>query len=375
MPVRIVHGCGALERLGGIGALLGKRPFLVTGKSSARKSGALDAVLAQLPDTVVYEGIEENPTDADCDEAAQACRDAGCDWVVALGGGSPMDAAKAVAGLAKHEGLCRGYFGKGAFKNGALPIVAIPTTAGTGSEVTPYAVLVDHEKRTKRTIGGDCLFAHTAILDPELTRTMPRGVTLSTGLDALAQAMEGMVSKKATALGNVLALDTVRLVRAWLPKVLEDGGDLEARGAMLYAAMLSGCIIAQSGTTLVHGMGYYYTLECGVGHGLANALLLPPLFRFNAHELPAEVAAIAQALGQPCEAKPKSAAEAIVAGLHALYAACGLSPKASDAGVEAPKLRHFASDVSADPYRFRNQPGEIDKETVLRFYQEAQQGA
>lgn len=374
MPVRIVFGCGAIEQLGETGASLGRRAFLVTGRRSARTSGALDAVCAQLPDVVVYEGIEENPTDAACDEAAQACRDAGCDWIVALGGGSPMDAAKAIAGLAKHDGPCRDYFGKGTFTNGALPIVAIPTTAGTGSEVTPYAVLVDHEKRTKRTIGGDCLFPHTAILDPEWSRQMPRSVTLSTGLDALAQAMEGMVSKKATALGNVLALETVRLVRAWLPRVLEDGEDLEARGAMLYAAMLSGCIIAQSGTTLVHGMGYYYTLECGVGHGLANALLLPPLFRFNAGELPETVAVLAGALGRPCEAKPKAAAGAIVAGLHALYADCGLSPKASDAGVEPHKLRHFAADVSADPYRFRNQPGGIDEAQVLRFYQEAQQG-
>ena len=379
MPTEIVYGPGCLEDLGERCAASGARPLLITGRRSARQSGALDRALSQLPDATVFDDVEENPSTATCDRAAERCREHDCGVIVAIGGGSPMDVAKAAAGLALNDGPCAQYFGRETFPRGALPVIAVPTTAGTGSEVTPYAVIVDRQddgkQAAKRTIGGRDLFPALALLDPNLSVTMPPSVTANTGLDALSQAMEGMASKKSTPLGDALALEACRIVKRWLPVAIENGSDLEARGHMLYAAMLSGCIIAQSGTTLVHGMGYYFTLECGVPHGLANALLLAPLFQFNADHLPGTVAAMAGALGFPCDPEPRHTRKAIGEALHALLEECGVSPAARDAGVDRGLLESFAQDVAGDPYRFRNQVGEISQSAILRFYQAAYEGA
>jgi alcohol dehydrogenase class IV len=374
MPTEIVFGLGCLKELGDRCSPLGKRPLVVTGRRSARESGTLARVLDQLPGAVLLDGIDENPDDKACNKAASLCRKEGCDLVLGLGGGSAIDVAKAAALLAANEGLCVDYYGSARYEHAPLPIVAIPTTAGAGSELTPYSVIVDSAKMRKSTIGGKELFPRLALLDPELTFTLPRSVTASTGLDALSQAMEGMVSRKATPISDTLALDVCRLVKQWLPCAVADGADVEARSHMMYAAALSGCVIAQTGTTLVHGMGYYYTLECGVAHGLANALLLPPLFQFNAFHQPDKVAAIASALGHPCDADPRSVSASIGTALHELLGEVQVSPAAKDAGVQEDRLGDFAREVSSDPYRFRNQVGEVDQERVLSFYRQSWRG-
>lgn len=374
MPTEVVFGPKSLMELRAKSAHLGSKPFVVTGRNSARVSGALDHVLKQFPDSVIFSDVEENPATDICDQAAAQCRKSGRDFVVAIGGGSPMDVGKAVAGLIANPGPCRELFGTDTLRNGALPIAAVPTTAGTGSEVTPYSVLVDAESRTKRSIADRALFPAVAILDPELTRTMPPSVTASTGLDALSQAMEGFVSRKSTPIGDALALEACRIIRRRLPSAVADGNDLEARADMMYAAMLSGCVIAQSGTTLVHGMGYAYTTRSRVPHGLANALLLAPVFRFNAIHAPEKVAALAGALGYPASPQPSEAGSAITRAVYELLRECGASPAAKDAGVNSDLLPAFADEVASEPYRFRNQLGEITRDQVLAFYEASYEG-
>lgn len=372
LPTEVRFGAGCFNGLAACCRALGRKPFIVTGRHSARAIGALDRAVAQLPGAVVYDRAGENPTTGQCDAAARVCRESRCDIVIAIGGGSPMDVAKAVAGLALNEGACAEFIGSDRFTEGALPIIAVPTTAGTGSEVTPYSVLVDTSENQKRTIKGRALFPRVALLDPELTASLPPDVTAYTGLDALSQAMEGLVSRKRTAVGDILALEACRLVRQWLPRAVSVPDDLEARGGMLLAAMLSGGVIAQSGTTLVHGMGYYYTLHCGLQHGLANGLLLAPVFRHNAVHLPETVASMASALGHCGPAG--EAGSAITRALHALFAACGVSRAARDAGVDERLLAEFARDCCSDPYRFKNQVGELTEDDVLRFYRESWRG-
>jgi len=372
MPTEIVFGAGSLDALGDQMKSIGHKPLIVTGQRSARASGALDRAMAQCPEADVFEGVAENPTDRQCDEGAERCRSSGCDCVVAIGGGSAIDAAKAIAGLARNPEPCATYLAAGSFGRPPLPIVAIPTTAGTGSETTPYAVIVDSAARCKRTIRG--LFPAVALLDPSLAAHMPRHVTINTGLDALSQAMEGMVSKRATPLGDELALAVCRIVREWLPRSAEDPGNLEARGWMLYAAMLSGCVIAQSGTTLVHGMGYYFTLHFGVAHGLANALLLAPLFQYNADVEPHKVSAIAGALGYPADPVPDAARHAVAEALRDLFQRLRLSSAAKDAGVGESALRGFAEDIFSDRSRFKNQPGEPTQHEVYGFFRQAFEG-
>ena len=380
LPTELKMGRGCLASVGEVTGELGCRPLIVAGRRSARESGALDHLMAALPGAVLFDGIEENPTALACDTGSKACREHACDVVVALGGGSAMDAAKAIAGLARNPGPCASYLGSETFRQGALPIVAIPTTAGTGSEVTPYAVLVDRPEPAdnpgiKRSISARCLFPKVAMLDPELTLSMPRAVTASTGLDALSQAMEGMVSKKSTPLGDVLALEVCRIIRRWLPVAVADGNDIEAREQMIYAATLAGIVLAQSGSTLVHGMGYPLTLYSGVPHGLANALLLTPLFQFNALHVPEKVARLSEALGMACAPEPGAARDAIGEAVHTLLLECGISPAGKDAGVNPALLPRFATDVAADPYRYRNQIGPITEEVVMGFYEMAHRGA
>ena len=375
VPTEVVFGVGCFDTLGEHSRRLGTRPLLVTGKNSARKIGALDRALVQLEHVSVFDAVEENPGTNTCERGAALCRQLGCDHLVAIGGGSPIDVAKAIAGLAVNAGACADHFGSKGLQAGALPVIAVPTTAGTGSEVTPYAVLVDSVSRTKKTITGKAIFPRIALLDPDLTRHLPRAATISTGLDVLSQSMEGIVSKKSTPVGDALALDACRRVRAYLPRAAAQGeGDIEARGQMLYASMLSGCVIAQSGTTLVHGMGYYYTLECGIPHGLANGLLLGPLFRHNARVAPEKVGSIAEALlsdGTQREAGPE---KAILRALRLLFEELSVSSAAGDHGVSEVLLAGFAEDVASDPYRYRNQIGEITQEIILGFYRESFQG-
>ncbi len=398
MPTRIVFGNGETSRLAAHCTALGRRPLIVTGRRSARETGLLDRVRAQFPEAAVFDAVEENPGTAVCEDGARRCLEAGCDFVLALGGGSPMDVAKVIAVLARNDVPCAGLFGADKYRNPPLPIAAVPTTAGTGSEVTPYSVLVDPASGMKKTVKGTGLFPAVAVLDPEVTAPMPEAVTVATGLDALSQAMEGFVSNTSTPMGDALALEACRLARRWLPVAAREaremdaraslpntlfppappqaGGTLDARGGMLLAAMYSGVVIAQSGTTVIHGMGYYYTLRFGLAHGLANGLLFPAVFAFNALHLPGKVAAIAEALGlEPVSASGQEAlARSIHAGLTGFLREVGVSPAAADHGVDGAALAGFAEELAQDPYRFRNQPGTLDAARLLALFQASHRG-
>ena len=366
MPVDVRYGPGALAALE-TSAALGSRPAILCGSGSARRHGHLDAVLKFVPHARVFEGCPENPTYTDCDQYAEGFRSAQIDFIIALGGGSVMDAAKAIALLLGNGGACRDYAGQ-PVPHAPLPVIAIPTTAGTGSEVTPYAVLVDEVANKKVTLRAPGLFPRLAILDPALTTTVPPEVTVATALDALSQGMEGMLSLKSTPLGDTLALDVCHRVYEGLPRVLENPRDLEARGTLLYAAMLSGVIIAQSGTTLVHGMGYPYTLDYGIAHGAANALLLPPLFWWNAMHVPDKVAALAPTLGQKSDASPTAAAAAITDALYGFYRKIHFSPSAKEHDVPEGALVDMAHGIANDPYRFKNQVGTLTETQVYSLY-------
>ena len=375
MPTEIVSGIGTLNGAGTYARSLGSRTFIVTGRHSARQSGLLDRVLSQLSDALVFDEVEENPTSQACEAAAVICQKAGCDHILALGGGSPMDAAKAIAVLARNEGVCANFYGADRYAVSPLPILAIPTTSGTGSEVTPYSVLVDTEEHTKRTIAGRALFPKVAILDPELCVTMPRNVTINTGLDALSQAMEGMVSVKATPLSDTLALDAICRIHHALPRAAENPDDLEARSEMQYAAMLTGCVIAQTGTTLGHGLGYYLTVEFGIPHGLANALMLTPVFQYDAVFVPETIALMAREFGVHVDAESIPAVRAAISNiLHTFMETLNVSPAGRDYGMVAERLAWCAQHLRADASRFKNQVGDPSEEELLKMFRQAFEG-
>lgn len=367
MPTRVVQGAGRCGSFEGLDPLPFTRPLIVTGGSSARRQGYLDLVQRRFPGAAVFSGVEENPGTATCEAGAALARESGADGIVALGGGSAIDAAKAIALLARNGGACGEYFGTPSGVLDALPLLAIPTTSGTGTEVTPYAVLVDAATREKTTITHPSLFPRVALLDPELTLSMPHEVSLATGLDALSQCMEGVVSRRATPITDALALEGCRILRQWFPKVIAVPADLEARSAMQYVAMLSGIVVAHTGTTLVHGLGYRWTTECGLAHGVANGCLLKPLFEYNGGVLPGRVGMLASVLGTP--------SMSICEVLDRLFDVIGFDPAVKYRVPAKPDLPRWARDIAERPHRFRNQCGSPGVDDLTHFYECSWEGA
>lgn len=280
MPVRVVEGAGCVRAAAPLIAPLGQCALIVTGKSS-RKNGSLSGVVAALTDNgqryAVFDEVLPNPTIACVRAGAAMAREAGADFVIAIGGGSPMDAAKAIATLAVQERTDEEIFA-GGYAPVALPMAHVPTTAGTGSEVTPYSILTNDAKHTKTSISSPAMFPHLAYLDGKYMRDLPAATTVNTALDAFSHAIEGMLSRNATPLSDALAGESLRILYPLLSKTAGTL-TLEERDTLLYASALAGMTIAQSGTTAVHGMGYSLTYFYNIDHGRANGLLLGATLR------------------------------------------------------------------------------------------------
>ncbi|MBO3800693.1 MAG: iron-containing alcohol dehydrogenase [Candidatus Brockarchaeota archaeon] len=284
LQTRIIFGRGCLSRLGGEAASLGDRCLLVTGRSFARESGYLKTLVEILSESglkvTVFDKVEPNPSIGTVYKGAEEGSKNNCNLVVALGGGSAMDAAKGVAFLLKSNSkLEENLFPNEV--NDALPLIAIPTTCGTGSEVTKYAVLTlvkNHAKR-KVVLLGNPLLPKVSILDANLLNHLPKELVAYTGFDALSHALEAYTSKDSTPFSDLLGLEAVRII---LENIIEAfRGSPEARENMLYASMLAGMAINFAGTEIVHAMGYYLTNYHNVHHGLANGMLLPHVLRME----------------------------------------------------------------------------------------------
>lgn len=302
MPTKVICGRDCVQAQGEQLKALGASALIVTGKSSAR-NGALADVLAALDKNgqtaTVFDRVTPNPTVACVREGEALLKASGADFVVAVGGGSPMDAAKAIATLAVQDRPDEEIFA-GGYEARALPMAHVPTTAGTGSEVTPYAILTNDAGETKTSITSPAMFPRLAFLDGKYMAQLPAASAVNTALDAFSHAVEGMLSRNATPLSDLLARESLRILYPLLPAAA-GAPTPEERDALLYASMLAGMTIAQSGTTAVHGMGYYLTYFYGIDHGRANGLLLGGALRLcEAKRVPA-LTAILTACGDTLE--------------------------------------------------------------------------
>jgi alcohol dehydrogenase len=285
MPTRIRFGWGRLSEIRQVvGELKGKKIFLATGDGFPKQSDAFQRVLQLLEGIPVepFAEVEENPSIETVDRGAERCRAAGCDLVIGLGGGSALDGAKAVAMLQRNPGSIREYLDQERVcQTKGLPVIAIPTTAGTGSEVTPFTVITHKAKRAKPAIAPPQNFPEVALVDPELTMTMPPRVAASTGLDVLCQAVEGFWSTQGNPATRALAIQGIRLAVENL-----EGACLrrekEAVANMALASHLTGIQMSNIGNTFIHPLSYPVTVDCGVPHGFACAVFLPAAIRFNA---------------------------------------------------------------------------------------------
>jgi alcohol dehydrogenase class IV len=284
MPTRVVTGEDCLKNSGTDLKALGQKAFIMTGASSAEKNGSLAHACEALKEAgmewVHYKGVQPNPTLEQVREASEMAREEGTDIILAIGGGSAIDAAKAVAvltvnSLSDEELLSQRNFPK------VLPLIAVPTTAGTGSEVTQYSILTNNKLQTKSFLVSPQLFPRIAYLDGRYMEHLPYTISAATAVDAASHAIEGYLAVRSTPVAQLFALDSLSRLAGPFRK-MEKGETLtpEDREKMLFASMEAGIVIAQSGTTAVHVMGYSLTYFKGIDHGKANGLLMGAYFEF-----------------------------------------------------------------------------------------------
>ncbi len=288
MPKKIVYGPGSFAETGAQARALGTNALIVS-DPVMDKIGTIRQCEAYLGQANVrhakYFEIDQEPTDRHVDEALAVCREAGCDVIVAVGGGSCIDTAKAVAVLMTNEGGLADYVGGNKqFAKPPLPLIAIPTTAGTGSEVTKVTVIIDTKTDVKMMLSQPELLPTVAIVDPHLTVSCPPAVTAATGVDALCHAIEAYLSRRAHPLTDTLALSAIELIMAHLRTAYHHGDNIEARDKMALAAMLAGAAFSNASVTLVHGMSRPIGALFHVPHGVSNAMLLPSVLDFTKAE-------------------------------------------------------------------------------------------
>jgi alcohol dehydrogenase class IV len=281
---RILFGRGQLAQAGSIARSLGSRALVVTGRSGARADRMLALLDAARVPSEQF-GVDGEPTVEAVRRGADIARRAGCDVVIALGGGSAIDAGKAIAALAANDGDVLEYLeviGQGRpLTHTPLPCVAIPTTGGTGSEVTRNAVLASPEHRMKASLRHPAMLPRTAIVDPDLTLSVPPDVTAASGLDALTQLIEAYLTRRANPLTDALCLDAIPRAAVALPTAVRDGGHREARDAMALAALFSGLALANAGLGAVHGLAGPLGGMFSAPHGALCAVLVPHVLRAN----------------------------------------------------------------------------------------------
>ena len=297
-PTEIMFGIGTRLRLAEMAARFGGRAVLVTDAGLRDMPMVSEAMELLGPHAALFAEVEPNPTVGTVDRLAALLREHKADVAVALGGGSSLDCAKAACSVACQEGSIRQYHSEGkALDRRHLPLIAVPTTAGTGSEVTPISVLDDPEKGIKAPMAHDNFFAKLAIVDPELTLTLPRPVTAMTGFDALSHAIEGYWSKNHQPICDLMALEAMKFVFKHLPVVLADGLDLEARDGMSMAALLGGLAFQLPKNAAVHACSFPLSSVYHMPHGAACAFTLDHFVRFNAPAMGDRGVALAKAAG------------------------------------------------------------------------------
>jgi len=283
MPTKVLMGHNVVRQSADLISVLGKKALIVTGARSAEASGALDDVTAALKQNrqsyLIFNKVMSNPTIACVYDGADAAKREGCDFVVAVGGGSPMDAAKAIALLVCQD-IPQSDLFSGRYGGTVLPMAHIPTTAGTGSEVTPYAILTNDAAQTKTSLASPLLFPNIAMLDARYLKALPHTVAVCTAIDALSHLTEGMLTVRSNMMTDMLATEGIKNIAYCLGALKNGLLTDEQREKLLYASMLGGMVISNCGTTAVHAMGYSLTYFKNVEHGRANGLLLAAFFEF-----------------------------------------------------------------------------------------------
>ena len=349
-----------------------RRVAIITGRPIRALCGGLEKALVSAGCAVlVIEASEGEPTIPELAAALAAARDFGADGVVGLGGGSAMDVAKLVAVLLDGRQQFAEIVGTDLVTRRTVPLACIPTTAGTGSEATPIAIVEDTQDQMKKGVVSPHLVPDFAYLDPELTRTMPQSVTAATGIDALTHCIEAYANRFAHPVVDQWALEGIRLIATYLERAWRDGGDMEARGAMLRASHLGGQCLGPVNTAAVHALAYPLGGEFHIAHGTANSLLLPHVLRFNLPAAPERYAAVARAMG--CANTGDDGADALhgIERIEALSAAIGIERRLSAFGISQNMLPHMAAAAMGVQRLLMRNPREVTAADAQAIYEAA----
>jgi alcohol dehydrogenase class IV len=346
LPQRVVFGWGRRAEIGALAADLGRRAFLVVGSRTLEASGVVGALQQHLAAAGVHSTllarISAEPDIATVDEAARRIREYAPglgDLVIAVGGGSAIDLGKAVAALATNpdgesvrdylEGIGRGL----KLTRRPLPVLAVPTTAGTGSEATKNAVISSDDPATKKSLRSDGMMPQCVIIDPELTQSNPPELTAHSGMDAVTQLIESFISCRAQPVPRALCIEGLRAALPSLSRAVRDGTDRAAREALAHAAFLSGVALANSGLGIAHGVAAALGVHCGTAHGLACAVLLPVALQLNRHAARSDLAELARRVLDAGIADDVEAADLFLGHLAQLERDIGIPNRLSELGV------------------------------------------
>jgi alcohol dehydrogenase class IV len=372
---KIVFGKGSFASLPErLAELKVSRPLIVLDRNLA-ETGFRERVAGLLGQakigSVIYDKTLPEPPLELADEGTKLARKQKCDGVVGIGGGSAMDLAKAVAVLAANDGKAEDYLGLDRIPGPGLPKIMVPTTAGTGSEVTFTSVFIRKKLKKKEGMNSPYLYPEIALLDPELTLTLPPHPTAATGIDALCHAIESYTSIIASPMSEMISLEAIRLISENLRTAVHDGGNCEAREAMLLGSLYAGLGLANAGVTAVHSLSYPLGGKYGVSHGLANTIMLPRVMAFNLSGALEKFVDIAEVMGEIVDdLSVREAAWLAVEAVESLIEDCGVMTTLEELKIPESDFPELAKAAMTVARPLANNPCKMTIEDMVEIYQE-----
>jgi len=375
-PTKVILGMHTASHTGDEIQGLGGGKTLVVTDPGVVAAGLMAPIIASLEEKdipyVLYDGVEPEPPSRVIDRGAEIFKAEACRLILGIGGGSSLDAAKGISIMAVNEGGILDYCGMDQVPRKGAPLILMPTTAGTGAEVTRGVVLTDEEKNMKNVVFSPHALPDTAIVDPLLTLSMPPSVTADTGMDAMVHAIETYVSMNATVFSDILAERAIEWIAKYLPVARSKGANREARNHMTVAATLAGMAFGSGGLGAVHGLAYPLGTEYHLNHGRTNAIMLPHIMAFNLPGSPSRFARIASLMGNDVKGlSPLEAAEVSVMAVQELLDTIEVSYRLRDYGISESDLPKLAEGGMRQARLFVPNPRDLSEGDVRAIYESA----
>ncbi len=373
---RILFGLGAVEKIGAEAQLLKAKKVLIITDPGVIQAGLLESVEKSLQSVglpfVIFDGVEPDPRIEVVEKSVEKAKKEGIDFIIGFGGGSSLDIAKVTSIMITNSGKIDSFFGIDLVPNPGVPTILIPTTAGTGSEVTPIAILSDTKEKLKKGIVSAYLFPEVAIVDPKLTIGLPPSVTAFTGMDALTHAIESYYSINATDLSDLLASRAMELISKNIRMAYAHGENLAARSNVMEGSLLAGIAFANAGVGAVHAFAYPLGGEFHLAHGLTNTLMLPYVMRYNILGCPDKFAQMAKAFGEKVEGLSElDAAERAVKFVERLSDDIRVPRRLRDVGIPEDAVPRLAEAAMKVTRLLANNPRKITLEDAIAIYKSA----